>query len=84
LTVFDRLINSSHEQPAFSKSKNFCYQHIYTGKTSGTEDCINEFKVTIPDEQRPFYHAWKLARFYKSLQSMLKVYDAGKERELLT
>jgi len=68
----------------FLNQKIFAISTFIQEKHPEPEDSINEFTVTIPDEQRPFYHAWKLARFYKSLQSMLKVYDARKERELLT
>ncbi len=68
----------------FLNQKIFAISTFIQEKLPEPEESINEFTVTISDEQRPFYHAWKLARFYKSLQSMLKVYDAGKERELLT
>jgi hypothetical protein len=56
--------------------KIFALRTFIQEKHPELEDSINEFAVTIPDEQRPSITYEKLNEFYKSLESILEAHHA--------
>jgi hypothetical protein len=64
----------------YLNQKIFAISTLIQVKYPELEDSINEFTVTIPDEQRPSINYGNLNEFYKSLESILEAHDTPKQR----